>query len=67
MKKYGIVRVSGKGYENKNVIFKKRRKADYPFLFLSLVFGGVIYLSASAIFHAMLSPSPLATVVALIF
>ena len=51
---YGIKRVSGKGYENKNVIVKKRRKRDLPFFLFLGVFGAFVYLAATTIFRSAL-------------
>ena len=48
----GIKRVSGKGYENKFLVVRHRRKDHAFFLFL-LLFGGAVYLAASAVFHAL--------------
>ena len=67
MNYYGVKRVSGKGYENKNVIVKKRRRADAPFLFFSLLFGGAVYLIASALFHALSFPNRASAVISLLF
>ena len=48
----GIKRVGGKGYENKFVIVKRKRKDRSFFLFL-LLFGGAVYLIASVVFHSL--------------
>lgn len=67
MKGYGVKRVSGKGYENKSVIVRKRRGRDYPFFFFLLLFGGAVYLIASALFRSASLPDPVQTAVSLIF
>lgn len=67
MKYYGVKRVSGRGYENKNVVVRKRKGKDLPFLFFSLLFGGTIYLVAAAFFRFAALPDPVTTAVSLIF
>ena len=67
MKKYGVKRISGKGYENRNVIVRKKRSPDYPFLFILSLFGGVVYLAASAVFRSAAIPDPVRSAFALIF
>ena len=47
-----IKRIYGKGYENRNVIVRKRKGGGTFFLFLCL-FGAVIYLLATALFRAL--------------
>ena len=46
------VRVCGKGYENRNIILRRKRR-DTLFLFFAAIFGGAIYLVATALFHAV--------------
>ncbi len=48
----GIKRVGGKGYENKFLIVRHKKKDRAFFLFL-LLFGGALYLAASAVFHSL--------------
>ncbi|MBO4472681.1 MAG: hypothetical protein J5765_02605 [Clostridia bacterium] len=67
MDRYGVKRVSGKGYENKSVIVRKGRRRDYPFLFFLLLFGGVIYLTAFALFRSATLPDPVRAAVSLLF
>ena len=55
MEYYGIKRVGGKGYENKNVIVRRKKRGDYAFFFFLLLFGGVVYLAASALFRSLFS------------
>ena len=54
MNYYGIKRIGGKGYENKYLVVKKRRKGEYAFFFFLLIFGGAVYLTADAIFRSLL-------------
>ena len=67
MNRYGVKRVSGKGYENRSVIVRKGRRRDYPFLFFLLLFGSVVYLIAFALFRSASFPDPVRTAVSLIF
>ena len=67
MKYYGVKRVKGRGYENKSVIVRKRRRTDVPFLFFLLLFGGTVYLVATALFRSASLPDPVRTAVSLIF
>ena len=67
MDAFGVRRVSGKGYENRNVIVRKKRRTDYPFLFFLLPFGGTIYLVASGFFRFLSLPDPIASAVSLLF
>ena len=67
MKYYGVKRIKGKGYENKNVIVRKRRGREYPFLFFLLLFGGTVYLVASALFRSAAWPDPIRTAASLLF
>ena len=67
MKTYGVKRISGKGYENRYVIVRKRKDRDYPFLFFLLLFGGAVYLIASALFRSASLPDPVRAAVSLIF
>ena len=65
MKYYGIKRVRGKGYENHYVIRrKKKRTAEAPFLFFLVIFGGLIYLFAFALFRSLSLPDRWITAVA---
>ena len=50
----GIKRVGGKGYENKYLIIRRKRPREYAFFFFLFVFGGAVYLIASALFRALL-------------
>ena len=54
---YGIKRVRGKGYENRNVVFRKRKRADLPFFFFLCVFGAFVYLVSSLIFRSAALPN----------
>ena len=67
MKEYGIKRVSGRGYENRYVIRKRKRRADLPFLFFLLLFGGVTYLAASALFRSLSLPDLWTPAIRLVF
>ena len=48
-----IKRIYGKGYENRNVIIRKRKERGDAFLFFLLLFGVTTYLLASAFFHSV--------------
>lgn len=61
MEYYGIKRVSGKGYENRNVIRRKRRRGNAAFFLFSALFGAAVYLIASAFFHSVILPSEITT------
>lgn len=57
----GIKRVGGKGYENQYLVVRKGRKGkgEYAFFFFLALFGGAVYLIASAIFRSLLiAPIP---------
>ena len=67
MKRYGVRRIGGKGYENKNVIVRRRRGRDLPFFCFLLPFGGTVYLIAASIFRFAALPDPVAVAVSLLF
>ncbi|MBQ7712396.1 MAG: hypothetical protein IJT69_01120 [Clostridia bacterium] len=67
MERYGVRRISGKGYENRNVIVRRRRGKDLPFLFFLIPFGGTVYLVAASIFRFAALPDPIAAAVSLLF
>ena len=54
---YGIKRVRGKGYENKNVIRRKKGGSRGRFFLFAALFGAVVYAAASAFFHSVTLPS----------
>ena len=57
MEAYGIKRVGGRGYENKNVVRRRKRRSERSFYLFLLLFGASVYGIASAFFRA-LSASP---------
>lgn len=54
MRYYGQMRVCGKGYENRNVIIRKKGKREVAFFLFLALFGATVYLTASALFHSAL-------------
>ena len=53
MNHHGIKRIGGKGYENRYLVVRKRAGREVAFFLLLLLFGGVVYLVASALFHSL--------------
>ena len=56
MKGYGIKRIGGKGYENRNVIRRREKRSDRVFFFFLLLFGASVYWVATAFFRAFTFP-----------
>ena len=53
MEYYHIKRVGGKGYENKYLVVRKRKKREYAFFFFLILFGVTVYLAASLLFRTL--------------
>ncbi|MBO7390767.1 MAG: hypothetical protein J6U39_04915 [Clostridia bacterium] len=53
MEYYHIKRVGGKGYENKYLVVRKRKKREYAFLLFLILFGVTVYLAASLLFRTL--------------
>lgn len=53
MEYYNIKRVGGKGYENKYLVVRKRKKREYAFFFFLILFGVTVFLAASLLFRTL--------------
>ena len=54
MRFYGNKRVCGRGYENRNIVVRKRKRREEGFFLFLALFGATVYFMANVLFRSLL-------------